>query len=98
MPPPFLDISVNVITLSLVAEKDSKNSNFVTVCHIVPDLILYFEILRIHCNVQITNIVFSFQNQDVKINKEFLKDSKVTCVFKTLLSLPIVDKCTSISL
>lgn len=45
-------------------------------CHIVPDLILYVQILRIHWDVQITSIVFSFQSQVVKINKEFLKDKK----------------------
>lgn len=46
--------------------------------HIVAVVILYLEILRIHCNVQTTNTVILFQNQVVKINKS-MKDRKEYC-------------------
>lgn len=94
MPPSFLDTSSECYFPLVGSWKREQKFKFCDIlCHIVPDLILYFEILRIHCNVQITNIVFSFQNQDVKINKGFWKtennaigkEHKVMCIFKTLL-------------
>ena len=72
-PPSFSDI-LSDCCYPFFGQKRGKNSKLATLCHIVPDLILYLKSLRIHCDVQITIIVFSSQNQVVKINKEFLKD------------------------
>lgn len=51
-----------------MAKKKGKSKIQNVLYHIVSDLILYLKILRIHCEAQITNIVFSFQNQVLKMN------------------------------
>lgn len=99
MPPLILDIFSECHYSFFGSWKRKQKFKFCDIlCHIIPDLNLYFEMLRIHCNVQITNIVFSSQNQDVIINKEFLKDRgknalrniTKSCVFlKLYLACPL---------